>query len=447
MAGGRAFRQRHRCRRKGQRRRCQLRERIAPYATSICSLCDQGSDQRKAVGELHDQQQNSDATLMELSYHQNTLGALHGCKNTIAEMRNYRVCDARGEFSISVLRAIICSDSALAAELATNIRNDVVLCRDRHSDWIAFLTCYEPVRAVLRTCRYVKVQLVPEPYIHWHPRTEYHSLLQRPGCVVANSRGEVLVVDLEKHIILKVSRNVPAKVKSIVGREGPGRATTDEGSSTYTSYPMQLALLVVKPGSEEYCLFVDSGNRLIRLVSGVHAFDATVTVETLFLDTAAFTPPLQPYGLALVSSSVLAASDRANRRVLITTLDLGRKLLELLTVLSWGAADGLVGPTCLAALEGMLYVADTSAVRCIPLAVGQRRGAARDLTSTRSAIRTLPHTFQELHGIAATMNEDGSHQVAVADRTSHKITILAGAGAWRTLLTPVAARRSCEATQ
>ena len=87
---------------------CEAADCVCVYAHSVCSLCDQGSDQRKAVGELHVLQQASGATLSDVEYHQNTLGALHGLKNTIGATRNYWVRGKTGKFSVSVLRAIVC---------------------------------------------------------------------------------------------------------------------------------------------------------------------------------------------------------------------------------------------------------------------------------------------------------------------------------------------------
>lgn len=399
---------------------CEEADCVCVYAHSVCSLCDQGSDQRKAVGELHVLQQASGATLSEVEYHQNTLGALHGLKNTIGATRNYWVRSETGEFSVSVLRAIVCSDTDEGRQLASVIKTDVLVCRDRHSDEMAYLTCYKPTRDVLQACGDVKVQIVPEAALKWHSRVEDHSRLERPGCVALNSRGDILVSDLENHTIMMVTTHVPAKVKEIVGIwNEPGRHSTGLGTQCATNCPMQLALLVVQPGKEEYCLFADSGNRVVRLISGVHSFETDQTVQTLTLPTS--NPPICPYGLALVSSSVLVISDKLTKRVEIFMLDLQRLCCVPISSLAWSATDGLLAPACMCALENIIYIADVQHVKCIPL---DQSGAARNLASSRPALRPLSHCFEDVHGLAVLRKSDGEHLLAVADRPQHKIFLL-----------------------
>ena len=78
---------------------------------------------------------------------------------------------------------------------------------------MAYLTCYKPTRDVLQACGDVKTQIVPEAALKWHSRVEDHSRLELPGCVALNSRGDILVSDLENHTIMMVTTHVPAKVK------------------------------------------------------------------------------------------------------------------------------------------------------------------------------------------------------------------------------------------
>ena len=122
---------------------------------------------------------------------------------------------------------------------------------------------------------------------------------------------------------------------------------------------MQLALLVVQPGKEEYCLFADSGNRVVRLISGVHSFEIDQTVQTLTLPTS--NPPICPYGLALVSSSVLVISGKLTKRVEIFMLDLQRLCCVPISSLTWSATDGLLAPACMCALENIIYIRNDSA--------------------------------------------------------------------------------------
>ena len=68
---------------------------------------------------------------------------------------------------------------------------------------------------VLRKAGAVAYQLVPDPFMGWHPRCKTHDLVRRPGCIVVNCRGEALISDLEGNVIVMVSRHVPAHVKIV----------------------------------------------------------------------------------------------------------------------------------------------------------------------------------------------------------------------------------------
>ena len=123
---------------------------------------------------------------------------------------------------------------------------------------------------------------------------------------------------------------------------------------------------------------MDAGNKAIRLLRDVQDFDATQTVETVRLQS---TEPLEPMGLALVSHSLLAISEDRQRRVRIAHLDDTHISGLLLSALTW---DGLVAPRGLAALNGSLFIADST--RVLAVGVGSGDGAGGRVP----ALRPLP---------------------------------------------------------
>ena len=105
------------------------------YAQCVHSYCDQAPKQRVALEAIATDAQRSVRQLPSLEFLHCGFALLHLLKGLVAALRKYSITSrATGELSISMLRAIACSDTPLARTLTANIRSDVLLCRDRHSD-------------------------------------------------------------------------------------------------------------------------------------------------------------------------------------------------------------------------------------------------------------------------------------------------------------------------
>ena len=377
------------------------------YAASVLDFSDQGGEQRKGLAKLHLEHVQSPTALACPDYQQVAFGALHALKNTVGSMRNYRIGDASGEVCITMLRAIACSKTDLGLALCAAIRSDVLLLRDRHADEMSYLTVWQPVQEVLAACVHgVKYSIVHDPYITWHARVAEHRLLERPGCLVANSRGELLVTDLANRVIFMVTRSVPAKVKVVAGEWNQPGILSEGRIST----PVQLVLFVEAAGRKEYCLFADSGNCAICCLTGAPSFDADHEVQPITIHglTESY---MQPYGLALLQDGRLAISEDLRKRIVITTLNMTARAATVALVLSH---HQLSAPRQMATLENRLYVVDEKAVRGVVLASGG---------GIRGSWQVLRQSFEAPRGIAVlrASDEAGHHIVAVSDTRKHQI--------------------------
>ena len=330
-----------------------------------------------------------------------------------------------------MLRALVCSDTALAAELARSTRSDVYLCRDRHSDFICWLTCSLAPRKALHEAGHVAVTLVPEQYINWHPCAKAHEAVMRITSVAPNARGELLLIDSEMHVIYMASRHIPCKLTLIAGKlrtAGPAVHGSVSGKAVRLREPQFLAMLTITPGKEEYCYFSDVGNGAIRLIANVHSSEAKPSVTTCEVRSIA---PLEPYALALVSTSaslVLAVAEDRRRRVLLVSMDPGQRTRgAVMRGMEWG---GLLAVNALASLDPMLYIANGTNV----LAVDLSHNSAATGPAPATALAAPPgegwqlRTFVDAQGLAVEPASGGvphSGFLFVADAGANQIRKLA----------------------
>ena len=80
------------------------------YQFTVHAFADQGSEQRKALGEMH--VANEGLGLDDVNYCKPGFGCLHQNKNITASFRNYRITDGKtGSLCITDLIAVACSDT------------------------------------------------------------------------------------------------------------------------------------------------------------------------------------------------------------------------------------------------------------------------------------------------------------------------------------------------
>ena len=409
---------------------CERRGCQCVYASDVFDLCDQGSAQRKAFGELNSEinamqeelQVDSSHTLLNPRYQRVGHGMLHGAKNCVGSTRNYRLTDgSTGEFSVRTLLAVATSDSPAAAQLAAAASRDVFKALDRHSDQIAYETVHKPIQDVLRSVGHVKDTLLPEPYKTWSTRCENHDTLSRPTSVAFNTRGEGIFCDADGHVIGMFTRHWPAKVSIVAGTWGEtGRARSGDvlGTEVKLHRPMQLAVLVVTPGKDERAFFGDLGNGALRVVSGVHDVDATHKVSTVVLmgDEKVYAT-----GLAVVRGHdesgklrpLLALCEREPARLKLIQLDEGCKSGALLAHV-WP----LQSPWGLGVRDGVVFAADGAKVRYCKVAEAARRPTAAGVAGRQLPQGELSPNFREARAVALS-----GETLAVADYGSHTILL------------------------
>ena len=286
----------------------------------------------------------------------------------MASLRKYRISsESEGELSIAMLRALVCSSTALAAELARGTRSDVFLCRDRHSDFMCWYTCCLVVRNALAEAFKVVVCLLHEEHIKWHPRVQAHKLVKHITSVVPNSWGELLLMDSEAGVIYMMTRHVPAILVAVAGaRLKPGDADLGTVSAKAARFrqPQHFAMLVIEAGKQEHCYFTDVGNKKIRLLKNVHSIEASHTVTTIVIRGQQF----EPYALSLVSKSnmLLAVSEDHRRRVVLVNIDADFVHGALISEVQW---LNLLSPNSLASLDDVLYISNQSNVLSVKLRV------------------------------------------------------------------------------
>ena len=416
--------------------RCTARRASDPrcgtcvYLHSVFDASDAAAEQRKAVGEIDKQRILAPPSLSDADYQQVGIVMLHALKNKVGGMRNYAMIDSTtdggGEVSIALLRSLVCgADKGLANQVLEACDNDALICRDRHSDALAYQTCSLPVQKALRDAKVIKVQEVPEPYMTWRNTAANHDLLRRPAAVAINVRGDVLVADVENHVVLMYARNVPVKLKVAVGQWGQaGRATNGEGAKVKLRNPTALALLKLSNSKEEICYVVDAGNRAIRLVRNAQSFDATQAVQTVTLGNAG-SESFEPYGLAIVTPSLLAISEDRRRRVVIAHLDDTHTTGLVLSTLAW---HELHGPRGLASLNGSLFIADVTCVLAVGVAsAGEgrlRRAEATELQRNATSRLQTATPFRNASAVAACKAADGRTTLAVADAAAHQVRVM-----------------------
>ena len=356
----------------------------------------------------------------------------HLIKVLIAALRKYRIAsEADGEITIAMLRALVCSDTALATALAAQTRSDVFLCRDRHSDAICWYTCCEAVRAALATASSISYCLVPEQYITWHPRAKAHQAVQRVTSVAVNARGELLMTDSEAHVIYMLTRHVPAKLSVIAGLCGKPGAAVDgviSGKAARLREPQHLAMLERVAGKEEHCYFSDVGNCTIRLIQHVQSADAKHTIATV---TVRSSSSLEPYGLAVIAvrpNVVLAVAEDRRRRVLLVRMDAGGVSGSPIGNMEW---TGLLAPAALTSQSGWLYVANRTNVLAADLRSTETRGTVRTTAALAiaadSPYRMAP--FQDAQGLAASKDlASGCVTLYVSDCAANTIVRLLVSG-------------------
>jgi len=246
--------------------------------------------------------------------------------------------------------------------------SDALTYKDKHSDERSWQRCQPEVQEVLTAAGMVKFQRLPEEHMTWTSRASNHDLLRRPSALAVNTRGDVIVAEVDNHVLLMYTRHVPVKLKVAAGQWGePGAASN--GDKVKMKCPTALAMLIVVPGKKELCYFVDSGN-CFRVLHNAHSFDATQTVETVRLSSAD-PDRLEPLGIALINQSLLAISEDTKRRVRIAHLDDTRVGGQFLSVLTW---DNLVAPRGLAALDGSVFIADKTRVLAVSVTSGSGAG-------------------------------------------------------------------------
>ena len=275
---------------------------VYQFTTHVFS--DQGSEQRKALGELHDE--HLELGLEDSDYCQQGFGGLHQDKNFTGAFRNYRITDGHsGSFCITDLIAVACSDTggaamphlhdydtldmvcpavAIARELVEATILDVFQYKDRHHDYTCYLTSYPATQQLFAQCQYIKAQELPNCYRPWAALANNHDLLRRPHHIVCNSRGDRIFSEVENHFIGMHTCHNPPKFKVICGTwNHPGKAKQGMGTESQAQLPGQIALLPITPGREEYVYFCDTGNCEIRRLSGAHSYDAPHCVNTVKL--------------------------------------------------------------------------------------------------------------------------------------------------------------------
>ena len=131
-------------------------------------------------------------------------------------------------------------------------------------------------------------------------------------------------------------------------------------------------------------------------------------------------------GLVLVNAHLLAISEDRQRRVRIAHLDDTQASGLLLSTLTW---DGLIAPRGLAALNGSLFIADST--RVLGVGVGSGDGAGgrvrrAEATAMRhnvwAQLQTAP--FTDARAVAVCEDTNGTALLAIADLGTHLVRLL-----------------------
>jgi hypothetical protein len=284
------------------------------YLASVYSFSDMGGGQVKAMAQLNAEAREAADSPMRRYGHP----VLHFVKAMTGAMRNYRLTDGTDEFCILFLIAVYCSNTPEAKLLSTLVSKAVFDFKDRHSDRLCFETHCTAVRDLWAGMGHVKATIIPEQYRLFAPQAANHEhILDRPTFVAVTTKGDVLISDAEKHVVILCSRNNPTKAKVICGTvDQPGSASAGVGINTCMRFPSGLAITPFKAGMQD-CLVADTKNRCIRVIEHVESIDKVQSTRFLSLGELEYLP----YGLALVDRNTLAVSGIDDMKVHLYQLD------------------------------------------------------------------------------------------------------------------------------
>ena len=172
---------------------------------------DMASSQKKAVNiaeyiNTHRIDLNSEAidfervTAFTVGY-----GGLHLAKSPINCLRNHVLTHNGENFGINILR------SHKSHEILQGIKNAVFLGKDRQSDFLAYLTTSAKVQEFLKSLKWYRVVKVPEPILGYKENAKTQKNILLPTCVVANSNGDVFILDRASACLHVVDRSAVSK--------------------------------------------------------------------------------------------------------------------------------------------------------------------------------------------------------------------------------------------
>lgn len=183
---------------------------------------------------------------------------------------------------------------------------------------------------------------------------------------------------------------------------GPAHQSSVLASKASFRHPAGIDVLTIVPGKNEIAFVCDKGNSCIRVIKGVHSFQANKFVGTLKLQSLPSScNNWKPEGLAVVGSETIAVTEGTSLYLvrMDETFTAGR-LVKVVDHLQ--SPNGL----CLSRTPGTVFVADGHNIKQISLET--------------KAIKIAAQGFKQAFDVALSSNGN----LGVTDVQAHKISIL-----------------------
>ena len=121
-------------------------------------------------------------------------GVLHLCKSLINTIRCYSITHNGENFGLYILRALKHGNDR-AAEILSNMKNAVLVGKDRQSDYLAYMTCSQLVESALVEKDVYSLIRVPEPILDYKENAKTQKPMIYPVAVQTNLNADIFVLD------------------------------------------------------------------------------------------------------------------------------------------------------------------------------------------------------------------------------------------------------------
>ena len=137
---------------------------------------------------------SKDKDFVNSDLHSVSFGGLHLCKCIVNAARCYNMAYKGEKFGIYILRYLrLGSDEC--ATLSSKIKNAVLVCKDRQSDLLSYMTVSPVVQQALKAKDVYSVIRVPEKILHYTENAKSQKPIISPLSIKTNKNGDVFLLD------------------------------------------------------------------------------------------------------------------------------------------------------------------------------------------------------------------------------------------------------------